>query len=205
MKWMRSGILVLGLALTAGCSTLQPVKNDSLNTYVLQAQFKNHPVPAIGAPVLLVTRPKAHPGFDSPRMVYVRKALELEYFSRNQWVDAPDKMLAPLLVQAFEASGAFGAVSQAVGAFTAQLRLDSEIVRLQQEFTTTPSRVRFTLRAQMIDVAGRRVLATREFDITENAASDDPYGGVVAANHAVQRALNEAADFFSAQTNGVKP
>jgi cholesterol transport system auxiliary component len=204
MKRMRAGILAVGLALTAGCGGLQPVKNDAPNSYVLQAQFQSVAA-AHGAPVLLVARPRAHPGFESPRMAYVRKPFELEYFSRNRWVDSPEKMLTPLLVQAFEASGAFGAVSQSAGVVTAQLRLDSEIVRLQQEFTAAPSRVRFTLRAQLIDVAGRRILATREFDVTENAASDDPSGGVVAANQAVQRALSEAAVFFAAQARGFRP
>ncbi|MFA7316119.1 MAG: hypothetical protein WC029_00915, partial [Sulfuricella sp.] len=80
-----------------------------------------------------------------------------------------------------------------------------EIVRLQQEFTSVPSKVRFTLRAQLIDVAGRRILATREYDISENAASNDPYGGVVAANRAVHRALSEAAGFFAAEARALKP
>lgn len=205
MKWMRTGILAVGLMFMAGCNTLQPVKNGELSTYTLQAQFQSGPAVASGAPVLLVTRPRAHPGFESSRMAYVRKSHELEYFSRNQWVDTPAKMLAPILVQALEASGAFASVSQASGGITAQLRLDSEIVRLQQEFTSVPSKVRFTLRAQLIDVAGRRILATREYDISENAASDDPYGGVVAANRAVHRALSEAAGFFAAEARALKP
>lgn len=205
MNRMRAGILALGLILTAGCNTLQPVKNGEPSTYALQAQFRSGPAAASNAPVLLVTRPRAHPGFESPRMAYVRKPLEVEYFSLNQWVDTPEKMIFPLLVKALEASGAFAAVSQVSGGVTAQLRLDSEIVRLQQEFTSVPSRVRFTLRAQLIDVAGRRILATREFDINENASSDDPYGGVVAANHAVQRALEEAAGYFAAQARAFKP
>lgn len=205
MKWMRAVILTLGLIITAGCNTLQPVKNGELSTYALQAQFQGVPAAESGAPVLLVTRPRANPGFESSRMAYVRKSHELEYFSRNQWVDTPTKMLAPLLVQAFEASGAFSAVSQASGGITAQLRLDSEIVRLQQEFASVPSRVRFTLRLQLIDVAGRRILATQEFDVSENAGSDDPYGGVVAANRAVQRALDEAAKLFATHAKGFKP
>jgi cholesterol transport system auxiliary component len=202
---MRAALLTLGLAVLWGCSPLQPVKNEALNNYLLQVQFQNRAASESGAPVLLVSRPKAHPGFESSRMAYVRKAHEVEYFSRNQWVDTPEKMLAPLLVQAFEASGGFSAVSQTAGVVTAQLRLDSEIVRLQQEFTSEPSRVHFTLRAQLIDVAGRRILATREFDISENAPSDDPYGGVVAANQAVFRALNDAAGYFAAQARGFKP
>lgn len=205
MKWMQTGILTIGLLLAAGCSTLQPVRNDVVSTYALQAQFQNGPAAPSGAPVLLMTRPRAHPGFETSHMAYVRKAHKLEYFSRNQWVDTPEKMLAPLLVRAFEASGAFDSVSQTAGAVTAQLRLDSEIVRLQQDFTVVPSRIHFTLRAQLIDVAGRRIIATREFDVTENAGSDDPYGGVVAANRAVHRALGEAAAFFATQARVFKP
>jgi len=72
-------------------------------------------------------------------------------------------------------------------------------VRLQQEFTSAPSQVHFTLRAQLIDVAGRRIVATREFDVIEQSLSEDPYGGVLAANLAVRRALNEAAAYFASQ------
>ena len=52
-----------------------------------------------------------------------------------------------------------------------------------------------TLRVQLIDVRGKRVLATRVFDETENAPSDDAYGGVTAANAALQRVLEQIAEF----------
>jgi cholesterol transport system auxiliary component len=55
--------------------------------------------------------------------------------------------------------------------------------------------VRFTLRAQLIDVDARRVLASAEFDETEAAPSDDPYGGVLAANRALGRLLERLAAF----------
>jgi cholesterol transport system auxiliary component len=55
--------------------------------------------------------------------------------------------------------------------------------------------VRFTLRAQLIDVDARRVLASAEFDETEVAPSDDPYGGVLAANRALARLLERLAAF----------
>jgi cholesterol transport system auxiliary component len=64
---------------------------------------------------------------------------------------------------------------------------------LQHEFDSPPSRVRFTLRAYVVDNATRRVLAWREFDETVPAATDDPDGGVVAANRAVQTVLEHLA------------
>jgi cholesterol transport system auxiliary component len=69
------------------------------------------------------------------------------------------------------------------------------LIRLQQEFTTQPSRVQLTLRAQLYDVRNRKLLAVREFDAAENATSDDAYGGVIAANRALERVLGQLADF----------
>jgi cholesterol transport system auxiliary component len=55
-------------------------------------------------------------------------------------------------------------------ASSADLRLDTEILRLQQDFASQPSRVRFTLRAYLVDQTTRRVLAWRVFD--EAVAAD---------------------------------
>ena len=104
-------------------------------------------------------------------------------------------MLAPLLVAALDDKLAFRGVVMAASVAAGDLRLDTEIVRLQQNFDTQPSRVRFTLRAVMVDNATRRVLAWREFDETVAATRDDPQGGVVAANRAVQTVLHQVASF----------
>jgi cholesterol transport system auxiliary component len=86
-------------------------------------------------------------------------------------------------------------VVQAPSLAAANLRLDIELVRLQQDFRAKPSRVQFTLRAQLIEVDARRVLASAEFDETEAAPSDDAYGGVIAANRALGRLLERLAKF----------
>ena len=69
------------------------------------------------------------------------------------------------------------------------------ILLLQQNFEMRPSRVQLTLHAQLIDVQGKRVLAVNQFDESENATSEDAYGGVTAANRLVQRALVQLASF----------
>jgi len=65
----------------------------------------------------------------------------------NEWVDTPARMLAPLIVAAVENSGTFRAVVLTPSAATGDLRLDTGIMRLQHDFGSQPSRVRFTLRA----------------------------------------------------------
>lgn len=200
MKWIRAGIIWAACGVVVGCSPLQPVRPETVNTFALEA----HPevkgmVAPMDAPVLLVSPMRARSGYDTQRMAYVRKAHELEYYARNQWVDAPARMLTPLLAQALESTGAYRAVLVSHAGAAAGLRLESEIVRLQHEFLTVPSQVRLGLRVQLIDVETRKVLATREFEASEAAPGDDPYGGVVAANRVVSRILPEVAEFCARQ------
>jgi cholesterol transport system auxiliary component len=153
---------------------------------------------------LIINPPHAAAGFDSPRIIYVRETHKLEYFAHSEWVDPPARMLAPLLVAAVENTGAFRAVVLTPGAAAGDLRLDTEIIRLQHEFRTQPSRVRFTLRAYLVDDKTRRVLAWREFEAAAPAASEDPYGGVVAANRAVQTVLESLSAFCAEAARSVR-
>ena len=57
-----------------------------------------------------------------------------------------------------------------------------------------------TLRAQLVDLGTQRVVASRLFDIREAAPSEDAYGGVLAANRAVPRLLEELVAFCIGQS-----
>ena len=147
-----------------------------------------------------VAPPSARPGFEGPRMAYVTRPHELQFFARHQWVDAPARMIAPLLTDALERGGRFDAVPSD-GFAASDLRLETEVVVLQQEFDAHPSQLRFALRARLLDVVKHRVLADSTFEAVEAAPSDDPYGGVVAANRAVARVLDELAIWCAANAH----
>ncbi len=207
------GGLVGGLAcaLLSACSGLLPKPTPQPAFYALESRLPPasaamRPAASVAAPTLalVVNPPHAAPGFDSQRIIYVREPHKLEYFAHHEWVDTPARMLAPLIVAAVEGSGAFHAVVLTPSAAAGDMRLDTEIVRLQQNFGAVPSRVRFTLRAYLVDNATRKVLATREFDETVAAASDDPYAGVVAANQAVQAVLDRLARFGAEAAGSLK-
>lgn len=144
---------------------------------------------------LIINPPHAAAGFDSPRIIYLRQPFKLEYFANSEWVDPPARMLGPLLVTAIQSSAAFRAVVLTPGAASGDLRLDTLIVRLQHEFQSQPSQVRFTLRATLVDEKTRHVLAWREFEAVAPASSEDAYGGVLAANQAVKTVLGELSVF----------
>ena len=148
-----------------------------------------------GGPSILVAPPRAAAGFDTRGIVYLRQPHAVEVYAYSQWVDTPAQMLAPLIAHALERTGAFAVVLRAPTAANADLRLDTELLRLQHDFGASPSRVRLTLRAVLVEQASRRALAWREFDASVAAPTEDAYGGVRAANQAVAALLAEMAAF----------
>jgi cholesterol transport system auxiliary component len=188
--------------LLAGCVGMPPPQAEAPTTYVLDARPAQKPARALQDVVLAVSVPRARAGYDTAQMAFVRAPYELEYFAKSRWADTPSRMLAPLLVQALEQAGGFRAVVQAPNAVPADLRLDTELVRLRQNFGTRPPQIELALRAQLVDVRSRRVLATAEFDEVEPTTREDAYGGVVAANRALQRILVRLADFCAEQSGG---
>jgi cholesterol transport system auxiliary component len=194
------GLLTLAVLL-GGCAGLQPSPVDVPNLHVLGSK----PLARAAQPkrdfVLEVSMPRSWPGFDTSQMAYVQRPYELDYFAANRWADTPARMLDPLLAQALEQSGSFKAVVHSPSPVPPDIRFNSELVRLQQDFTTRPSRVEFTLQLQLIDVRGKRVIATKLLDEVENAPTDDAYGGVTAANLALQRILQQAVDFCIEQSS----
>jgi len=187
----------LSLALLGACGSLLPPTTAPPRFYSLdQARLAAAPAPLPQqAPTLIVNPPHAASGFDSQRIIYVRQPHLLEYYALSEWVDTPARMLAPLIVAAVENTGAFRAVVLTPSAATGDLRLHTEIIRLQHDLSSQPGRVRFTLRAYLVDNTTRQVLASREFTETVTATSESPYAGVVAANLAVHGGLEKLALF----------
>jgi len=204
----------LAVATLCACSALRPEATPHRGFYTLDgarsialagSTTARMAMLAAGAPTLIVNPPHAAAGFDSPHIVYMREAHKLEHFAHSDWIDPPARMLAPLIVAAIEESGAFRAVVATPSPALGELRLDTEIIRLQHDFQAQPSRVRFTLRAYLVEVKTRRVLASREFDRAVPAAGENPYAGVVAANLAVRAVLADLAAFCAESARAAAP
>ncbi|MBT9502797.1 MAG: membrane integrity-associated transporter subunit PqiC [Burkholderiaceae bacterium] len=199
---LRVGLVLSGLALLAGCGSLLPKPAVPPVLYALDDVTVVVAVqPAASAPTLIISAPRAAAGFDTRHIVYQRQPHQLDYYAQSQWADTPAQMLAPMLLRALERGGAFRAVLAAPAAAAGDYRLDTELIRLQQDFAATPSRVRLTVRAVLVNTTTRRAVAAREFDVSMAAPSEDAYGGVRAANQAARALLGELA-LFCAQALG---
>jgi len=158
----------------------------------------------IGASVLLINQPKAQAGFHTPRMAYLLRPYEINYYAFNQWADTPARLLHQVLVENLDQTGLWSAVLQAPGALPAQFRLDCDNLILEQQFFANPSRIRLALRAQLIETKKQSILAIRYFEFIEPALSDDAYGGVVAANRAAATLISEIADWLGRALGSTK-
>lgn len=197
LGWFRALMALFCIWSLCACSVLGKSTTPPPAFYALEGALVPGAQPAPGAKLtLLVTPTHAASGYDSQRIVYVRQAHQLEYFSHSEWVDPPARMLGPLLVSAVQQTGAFAAVVLASGTAAGDLRLHTEILQLQHNFQTSPSRVQLTLSAYLTDEKTRRVLAWQEFHGEAIADSDTPHGGVAAANAVVQAVLKQVAQFL---------
>lgn len=195
---MRVRVLVMmGCATLSACTLIKPPPAVSMQSYVLELPAAEHSTYAARpqSKALVVAELRTRPGYDTPRMAYVKRDYTLDYYANSQWADTPARMLQPLLVNALESTGHYSAVLRAPAPVAAGLRLDAEIVRLEQVFTTQPSHMRIALRVLLIDARNGQVLGQRGFDADAPAASDDAYGGVRALNQMLAPLLSDVAAF----------
>lgn len=194
-KFLLGEILLALLALSGGC-TLPQDQSPPAQSYLLEVgAFAPAPARRTSNKTLLVTVPRAAPGFDSNRIAYTREPPKLDFYRDSVWSDTPAKMLLPILVRAFEATGAFKAVVSPPAPGLANLRVDVDIIRLQQELMTRPSQVRLMARIKVVDMKSGHVLGTQVFEAVEPAPSENANGAVRAANAAVQKVLEQMVRF----------
>ncbi len=191
----RFGGMLLAVLTLGGC-TLPQDQSPPAQSYLLEVgTFAPAPARRASGKTLLVAPPKAAPGFDSNRIAYTRQPPKLDYYKDSVWSDAPARMLQPILVRAFEATGAFKAVVSPPAPGLANLRVDVDVIRLQQEFMSQPSRVRLMARIKVVDLKSGHVLGTQVFEAVEPAPSEDANGAARAANAAVQKVLEQMVRF----------
>lgn len=179
--------------LLAGCSLpISPPPADVTHTLALVTGASVSPAAPSGR-TLQVMAPGAAPGYGSPAMAYRLSAHELRYYARQRWIDSPARLLGQALVDGLSAGGTL-VLAQGSG-MRPDYRLMTELLQLEQDFTVRPSRVRLALRVQLVDVSQRRLLGSQTLRLEQAAASDDPAGGVAAANALLQQVVEEVARF----------
>jgi len=191
-KLIVSGLLAVFLV---SCS-LTPVKSPSVNQFTIEpvSLTKSQQTPQTKN-VLMVSQPKAEPGYKSQSMLYKTRSHELAAYQQNQWASAPAVMLQSVLAMRIKQRHYFKYVAEAPYVGNYNYRLQTQLMRLYQSFRDKTSQIHLTLSAQVINNATNRVLASQTFDVTHSAPANDPYSGVVATNQSADVLAKQVAKF----------
>ena len=188
-------ILLLLFALS-GCTLFSPVKVHTETKYTINS------LPAVVSKgkqhhsVLLVLIPETSPMYDTTRMAYTIRPYQIAYFGRNQWAETPSQMLLPLIAQTLTRTHSFRAVVITPYAGHYDYILRTQILQIEQDFKYRPALLRFTLQVQLVKSINNQLVAIKELSVIEPMLQSSPYGGVLAANRATQKLLQQIAIFF---------
>lgn len=192
--------LLLLAGLITGCSIPGPRQATMSHSYMLDGGVSREVrSDHVSRPCLTlrVGTPGSAPGFGTSRMAYINAPPRLDYFAHHAWIDAPARMLETLLVTRLVHAGMFGAVLSGAQEVRTELRLDSELQRLVQNFDESGSTVRLEIRVVLIDTASRSLAGSRTFSYTESAVENNPLAGVAAANQAAGRFIEDLLQFLA--------
>lgn len=194
MNFNKKVFIAFNLLFLSGCSMFTPIKTDSETNFRLNAApqvavKKTRPL------TLLVSEPESSPVFNSRQMAYSNRPYQIAYFAKNHWAESPAKMLQQLIVQSIQNTHYYKAIltPPSVGQF--DYVLSTQLLEFQQDFTHNPSVVHISLRTQLIQTSTYRVLAAKQFSVTQPTKCNTPYSGVVAANIATARLLKQVTEF----------
>ncbi|MEX0732725.1 MAG: ABC-type transport auxiliary lipoprotein family protein [Aquisalimonadaceae bacterium] len=182
--------LIMTFTLLTGCASLPGGDKHQQTFQLLPPELSRSPDDRLQAD-LTITRMTSRPGYDSSAIAYRQSDFELRYFAENRWADRPTRMLHPALTATLDGLGPFRYVVSSQSGISTRYRLDVELIRLEQDFQQQPSRVHLAIQVRLLDEQSREIRLDRALAVTETAPSDDPQGGVIAANNALEKLLHE--------------
>jgi len=193
-------LILCALFLLSACSLPGKSPKPPRQFYLLQAGGGSN-VAGVGSASpclsLRISTPAAAPGFDTARIAYVNDPPRLDYFAYHLWVDPPARMLAAAMETRLDASGLFGAVLSQSSGIDTDLRLDTDLLRLQQVFSGSGSSVELVMKVVLVDLDSRELLGSRTFQYNETTNGANPTEGVDAAQQAVNRFLDDLVEFVA--------
>jgi len=197
MKKVKLLIVQLFSLALAGCFSAVTLPQKQL--YTLSPNKLNLKKYQRSHKTLLVIPVQASDSVDKEKMAYVKQPYQLSYFSDHAWAAEPADQITGLITNALRQSNYFKAVATSPFTGTTDLKLSTHLYVLQQNFLYNPSQEQLKLSAQLINTTSGKVIAGKVFYYSIKAHSNNPYGGVVAANQAVKLMLQDLTGFVVRQ------
>lgn len=186
--------------LISACGLPGTPKRTEKQVFILQAeQISSHPDNLASRPCLSlrISQPESAPGLNTARMAYRTDPNRIDYFAYNEWVASPARMMASLMEERLDESGLFGSIVSGSSDIRTDLRLDSHVLSLYQDFTGETSTTLLSVKVNLIDVASRSLTNSKTFSYRVPADERNAESGADAANQAADQFLDDLTRFIS--------
>jgi cholesterol transport system auxiliary component len=186
--------VAIGCLSISGCALLFSPRQITVEKAVIDETPRDVPQRATREDTILVFAPKTAPLYDTTQMAYSTQPHQMAYFSEREWGETPSQMLFPLIVKTLGDSHAFHAVLTEPCSGRCRYALRTEVLQLIQEFTPDSAVLVLALRFQLTD-SETRIASTEEVSVREPMSARNSAAGVLAANEATGRALQQMVQY----------
>jgi cholesterol transport system auxiliary component len=197
---MRAAAALASLALLAGCMSLPEVPARAY--YVLGDLAK----PGVAKPggeavrVLLVHPAAASPFYDTQSLAFSRAPGQRAYYQLAGWTERPARRLTELLTGRLESRGGFRSVASSTSGVRGDVLLNLRLEEFYHDAGANPGSARIEVSAELVDIAGRTVLARRRFAQSAPVAEESARAAVAALNQATSGLLDELVAWIESAT-----
>jgi ABC-type uncharacterized transport system auxiliary subunit len=185
----RAGAAALCTLFAAGC--LQTGTVAPRQYYLIQdAAAKARPPGATIERTLLVAGNTSDAFYENRSLVYSRNSGQRAYYQFASWTDQPARRVALLTERRLESRGRFLSVTPIDSGARGDLMLTVTVDELLHDDAKPPGSGRVVLTAELLQRAGRVMLARQQFVATMPAQRETAEGAVEAMNGAVSEAID---------------
>ena len=187
----RTTAALASLSLLGGCMSLPEVPPRDF--YVLEDLAK----PVAAKPggesgrVLLVHPAAASPFYETQSLAFSRAPGQRAYYQFAGWTERPARRLTELLTRRLEALGGFRSIASSTAGVRGDVLLNLRLEEFYHDAGANPGSARIEVSAELIDIAGRTVLARRRFAQSAPVAEESARAAVAALSRATSGLLDE--------------
>lgn len=146
---------------------------------------------------LIVERPVASAGLNSPRIAVQRSPVTLDYFARANWTDQAPQMVQTLLIESFENTNKIRAVSRESTQLRADYVLQVELREFQAEYDQAgaPPSARVRLNGKLIRLPDRTIVGNRTSERVVRAEKADMESVILAFDDSLGKVMREMVEW----------
>lgn len=194
IRKLALSIASLSATLLCACSIL-PAPSQ-VNVYQLPpTTFKE----AINSPskswALRINKPNSNAQINSPRIIVIPEPNLVSSYEGARWSDSAPTIVRNRIINAFITDGRIKSISADDRSLYADFEIDSYLQSFQTEYIAGTPKVVIRLDAQLVNVASRKIIANRRFEIIQDTSGVKVPQIVVAFGEASNKLTSQLIDW----------